>query len=214
VRKVVLSLSVGLLGAAAVTGIAWGVQLVGLPPPVHAQLAVARAARWFNDYRMSADVFDTGHGPVEGVCLHGATNDPHSEHSQLSFLALSPGHTIQVTQTRTKERVIDEHGRQDWPGLLAANAGCSYELLVEIGAATRAGVRIDASPAVVARRPVIALRLPPVRRERLTLYVDPTTYRPLAATAVIGGQRATARLHLMHLNRRLIGRFGLRARQP
>lgn len=213
-RKLVLSVGVGLLGALGLMGIAWGVELVALPPPVHADLVAARAARWLNDYRAAVDVFQVGHRRIEGLCLHGSPEDRHSERSQSSFLVLASGKTLHVTQTRTEERVVDEAGRQNQPGLLAVNVGCTYQLLAEIGEAVRTNVAIAATPAFVARQPALALRLSRVRRERLTLYVAPSTYRPLVASALIGGRQITARLHLMPLDQRLLARFGLNSRRP
>jgi hypothetical protein len=195
-------------------GVAMGVQLVGLPRPTHADLVAAGAARWLNDYRTTVDVFFAGRHGIAGLCLHGSLKDRHSARSQSSLLVLTSGQTFHVTQTRTDERVADKAGRQSGPGLLAANAGCTYQLLVEIGAAVRADVAIDVAPAVVDRQPAIALRLAPIRHERLTLYVTPSTYRPLAASVVIGGREMTARLHLKRFDRRLLTRFGLRSRRP
>jgi hypothetical protein len=195
-------------------GTAWSVQLVALPRPTHADLVAARAARWLNDYRTAVDVFRVGGRRIEGLCLHGSPTDRHGERSRSSVLVLVSGKTFHVTQTRTEERVVDEAGRQDRPGLLAANVGCTYQLLAEIGEAVRTNVAIDATPATVARQPAIALRLSRVRRERLTLYVAPSTYRPLFASARIGGRQITARLHLMPLDQQLLAQFGLNSRRP
>ena len=213
-RKRVLSLSAGLLGAVVVLGVAWSVQLIALPLPQHADLVAARAAGWLNDYDTSVDVFYAGNRRIEGVCLNGPLEERHSEQTKSSLLVLPRGERFHVTQTRTEERVVDRRGQQTPPGLLAANAGCTYELLVQIGDAARAKVGIDAVPARVAGLPAIAVRLPVTRHERLTLYVAPSTYRPLAASAVIDGQRITARLHLTHHDQRLLARFGLHPHRP
>jgi hypothetical protein len=194
--------------------VAWSVQLVGLPLPQHADLVAARAAGWLNDYRTAVDVFYDGHRRIEGLCLNGTLDGRHSEQPKSSVLVLPPRERFHVSQTGTEERVVNRRGLQSPPGLLAANAGCTYELLVQIGDAARAKVGIDAVPTLVARQPAIALRLPVARRERLTLYVARSTYRPLAASAVIDGQRITARLHLMHVDQRLLASFGLHSRRP
>ena len=213
-RKRLQSLGVGLLGAAVLLGVAWSVQLIGLPPPAQADLVAARAARWLNDYRTTVDVFYDGHRRIDGLCLNGTLDGRHSGQTKSSLLVLPRRERFHVTQTGTEERVVDRRGLESPPGLLAANAGCTYELLVQIGDAAGAKVGIDAVPALVARQPAIALRLPVTRRERLTLYVARSTYRPLAASAVIDGKRITARLHLTRLDQRLLASFGLRPRRP
>lgn len=213
-RTRLLSLGVGLLGAAGLVGIAWGAQLVALPAPAHADRIAADAARWLDDYRMSVAVFHTGGHRVEALCVHGAPADRHGERSKSSFLVLAPGQTLHITEKHDDERVTDLAGRTNEPGLLAANAACTHELLAQIGAATRAAVAIDASPAVVAGQPAVALRLSRIRHERLTLYVAPTTYRPLAASVLIDGRRLTALLQLRRLDRTVLARFGLSSHRP
>jgi len=186
-------------------GIAWTVELIGLPPPVHGELVAARAAGWLNHYGMALDVFHTGNRRIEGLCLHGARES--------SSLVLTPGLTFHITQTRTRERIVGRAGRPNRQGLLAANVGCTFELLAEIGAATRRNAAIEATPAFVARQPALALQLSTIRRERLTLYVTPSTYRPLFASVLVGGRQITARLYLMHLDQGLLARFGLHSRR-
>ena len=207
-------MGVGLLGAVVLFGIAWSVQLIGLPPPAQADLVTARAARWLNDYRTAIADFEVGHRRVEGICIHGSPGDRHGEPSKSSVLVLTGGQTFHVTQIRAEERVVDESGRQTLPEVLAANVACTHQLLVEIAEATRANPAIDTAPARVAGQPAIALRLAAARQERLTLYVTPSTYLPLGASAVIGGRRMTARLRLTQLGHTQLAGFSLPSRRP
>src|SRR5262249_56901862 len=69
VRRALLSVAVGLAGAACVTASGWALPAAALPPPTPAARVAAEASAWFHDYRLVVDVFHFHHRRMTGACL-------------------------------------------------------------------------------------------------------------------------------------------------
>jgi hypothetical protein len=191
VRRALLSVVIGLAGAACVTASGWAIQAGALPPPTPAARVAADASVWLHEYRLVVDVFHVDHRRFKGACLRGWFRTPHHGKKRGSLLALRS-----VLRHRRLVRLL-------------ASAGCSGKLAPRLAGAAQSGSDIDASRGYAANQPAIELKLPPVRDERLTLYVSPRTYRPLVAIVAHHGLEATARLFLNRARPTLLARFHL-----
>lgn len=192
-RRALLSVAVGLAGAAAVTASGWALQAAALPPPTPAARVAADASVWFHEYRFVVAVFHYEHRRTEGACLRGWFRHVHGRKARGSLLSL---------------RSTRSHGAR-LPRRLAAAAGCSRELARAIVGAAQSGAHLTVSRSYAANRPAIALRVPRGKDKRLTLYVSPRTDRPLVAVVAIADHEATARLYLHPVTRRALARFHL-----
>jgi hypothetical protein len=192
VRRALLSVAIGLAGAAGVAASGWALQAAALPPPTPAARVAADASVWLHEYRLVVDVFHVDHGRIKGACLRGWFRTPHHGKRRGSLLSLRSGPR--------------HHRRLD---RLLASAGCSGKLAPRLAAAAQSGSDIDASRAYAANQPAIELKLKRFRHERLTLYVSPRTYRPLVAIVALHGREATARLFLNRARPSLLAHFHL-----
>jgi len=57
VLRALLSVAVGLAGAAGVAASGWAIQAAALPPPTPAARVAADASTWFHEHRFIVDVF-------------------------------------------------------------------------------------------------------------------------------------------------------------
>jgi hypothetical protein len=206
VRRTLLSVVVGLAGAGAVASAAWSLQTVALPPPARADRVVADVAQWLDRYRLAVDIFHLDGRRATGLCLRGSFRLGDIRVGHASVLDFTRGPVVLVYRRHGSD-VISGRNEQRLPVKLAAKVGCSYELLVQLGTVAQASHRVRAEHAYAAGQAAIALHLPSLRDERLTLYVSPTTYRPLVAIARVDGREATARLFLTRVTRGLLARF-------
>jgi hypothetical protein len=190
VRRALLSVAIGLAGAAGVTASGWALQATALPPPTPAALVAADASVWFNEYRLVVDVFHFHHRRTSGACLRGWFARAHGHKARGSLLSL-------------------EAGPRPLPVPLAKAAGCSGLLAPALAAAAQNGGHLTVSRGYAANRAAIALKLTQGKEERLTLYVSPRTYRPLVAIVATDRREVTARIYLNRVRRRVLARFHL-----
>lgn len=196
-RGALVSVVVFLAGAGAVGAAGWSLQTATLPPPDRASRVAADVSTWLREYHYSIDIFHSHDRRLRGSCLSGWF--PRSQGAMLRpgvMLALG-GRTVVLDTGRKYLRFVVGRQRPDFPASLAIAAGCTTSLGNALYAATRASGDLSVERAYAANQPALALHLPPVRDERLTIYVSPRKYRPLVAIAAAEGRTATARLYLV-----------------
>jgi len=208
VRRALVSVAVGLAGAAGVAASGWVLQAGALPPPTPADRVAAAASAWFHEYRLVVAVFHFDGRRMKGACLRGWFPDAEGAEVQASLLSLDAG---PVLRSSTKRKVSYVSGRHNplVPGALAAATGCSRELAPALAAVAQNGRHLSVSRGYAANRPAIALKVARGDGRRLTLYLSPVSYRPLVAIVAVEGHEATARLYLTRVKRRLLARFHL-----
>jgi hypothetical protein len=179
---------VALAGAAAVTAGGWALQAAALPPPAHADRVAADASAWLHDYRLVVDIFHVHHRRLKGACLRGWFPGPKGGKIRASLLSLSsrPGSV---------------------PSGLLPLVGCSGKLSRVLASAAQSGRHLRVERSYAANRPAIALKVDRSHDEHLTLYVSPTTFRPLVAIVEQDGRSATARLYLHPIEPGVLARF-------
>lgn len=208
-RRALVSVAVGLAGAAGVTASGWALQAAALPAPTSAARVAADATTWLHEHRMVVDIFHVDHRRSAGACVRGWFGRLHGRKVQGSLLSLEAG-PIARTSTGRHMRISIVEGRPSrfLPARLAAVVGCSGELASAIDAAAQGGGHLTVARAYAANRPAVALKLED-KHKRLTLYVSPRTYQPRVATVTIRGEHVTARLYLASVTRRLLAQFHL-----
>ena len=207
-RRALLSVAVGLAGAAGVTGSGWALQAGALPPPTSAARVAADASAWLHEYRLVVDVFHSDHRRTSGACLRGWFGRAHGHTARASVLSLEAGPILRTLPKR-RVGVVSGHPDRFLPGALAMAAGCSRELASTLARAAQAGAHMTVSRAFAANRPAVALKVSPGNDKRLTIYVSPRTDKPLVAIVALADHEATARLYLSHIDRRLLAHFHL-----
>jgi hypothetical protein len=208
VRRALLSVVVGLAGAAGVGISGWALQAAALPPPTPAARVAADASRWFHEYRLVVDIFHVDHRRTSGACLRGWFGHSHGHKARTSLLSLESG---TIVRTFPKRRVAVFKGRPNrhLPGSLAVATGCSRELASTLAEAAQTNSDIAISRAYAANQPAIALKVSRGKEKRLTLYVSPETHRPLVAIVALADHEATARLYLSRVKRHVLAHFDL-----
>jgi hypothetical protein len=206
VRKALASVVIGVAGGAAVAAAAWVLLTLALPAPLPAARAASRAEWWFANYRFSIDVFHAHDRRYEGACLRGWYLRPHFDgpsrrwHGKQngSLLVLSRGPV--VLRGHGRVQLALGHRLPDLPASLAAGIGCTGSVADALGAAAQHGRHLSIERAYAANQPALAIELH-LHHERLTVYVTPSTYRPLVLFGDMSGRMATARLYLTPLTR-------------
>jgi hypothetical protein len=207
VRRALVSVAVGLAGAAGVTASGWALQAGALPPPTSAARVAADASAWLHDYRLTVDVFHVDHRRIKGACLRGWFRARDGRTTRGSALSLRPEPVLIVSGHRVA--VLSGHRSKTLPVRLLAAAGCAGKLAPRLAGAAQAGSDFKAERSYAANQPAIKLKLEPFKHERLTLYVSPRTFRPLVAIVDVRNEEATARLYLNRVKPRLLARFHL-----
>lgn len=206
--RALLSVAIGLAGAAGVAVSGWALQAGALPPPTPAARVAADASTWFHDYRLVVDVFHFEQQRTSAACLRGWFARAHGRKARGSLLSLESGQAFRISPGRRVSLVRGQQNRV-LPGRLAVAAGCGGELASVLAGVAQSGGHLRVSRAYAANEPAIALRVKRGKEERLTLYVSPRTYRPLVAIVAMDGHQATARLYLTRATPRLLSRFHL-----
>jgi hypothetical protein len=192
VRGMLLSGVVGVACLVCVLALGFGLQAAVLPSPAHVDRVAADASRWLNLYHYSIDVFHSRKRRLRGACLRGwypRAQKPGSLlllHGGPALLAIEHQPVLFLSRSR----------RRDFPALLAITTGCTLQLGNALYAAAQGKTRISIEPAYAANQPTLALELPHVREQRLTVYVSARQYRPLVAIATAHGHTTTARIYL------------------
>lgn len=207
VRRALLSVIVGLAGAAAVTASGWALQAGALPPPTPAARVAAVASAWLHEYRFVVDVFHYDNRRTKGACLRGWFGRVEGRKTRGSLLSIDSGPVLRISGPR-RLSLVGGRGNGILPVGLAAAAGCSRELAPVIATAAQSG-SLRASRGYAANQPAIALKVSRGNERRLTLYVSPRSYRPLVAIVAIGEHEATARLYLTRVKPHVLSRFRL-----
>lgn len=204
-RETLLTVAVGLAGAAAVAGSGWGLQAAALPPPAHAGRIAADASAWLHDYRLVVDVFHIDHRRMKGACLRGWFPDRSGAKTQASLLSLRAGPLLRVSG-RSVVLWAGARGRNLHVRLLAL-AGCSGKLSRILATAAQSGGELSTERSYAANEPAIALKLDRGKHEHLTVYVSPAGFRPLVVIVERDHHTATARLYLNRITAHLLRRF-------
>jgi hypothetical protein len=194
VRRALLSVAVGVAGAAAVVAAGWSLQTAALPPPARGDRVAADAAAWLLRYRLLDDTFHVDGRTANGLCLHGWFPRMDGRLAPGSLLALRPGPRLLALGDRI--RILSGHPLPGLPARLAFALGCTSELGKPLAEAAQTDTRLRAERSYAAARPAIALRLPRRHDERVTIYVSARSYRPVAAAATLAGLAGTARIRL------------------
>lgn len=207
-RRALLSVLVGLAGAAAVTAGGWALQAAALPPPTSVARVAADASAWFHEYRLDVDVFHFDHRRESGACLRGWFGHAHGHKARASVLSLESG-TILRSLPRQRVGLVAGHPDRLLPGAVALAAGCSRELATTLARAAQTGAHMTVSRAYAANQPAIALRVSRGNDKRLTLFVAPRTDRPLVAFVALADHEATARIYLSRIRPEILAHFHL-----
>jgi hypothetical protein len=210
VRRALLSVAIGLAGAASVTASGWAIQAAALTPPKPAYRVAADTSTWFHEYRLVADVFHLDHRRITGACLRGWFSRPGQPKVRASLLSLKTGPVLLVSGGRRVTLVAGRRSRP-FPARLLASVGCTGKLAPRLAGVAQSGADFTAARSYAANQPAIELKLERLRGERLTIYVSPRTYEPLVVSGDAHGHDATARLYLTRVTERLLARFHLRA---
>jgi hypothetical protein len=207
VRRALVSVVFCLSGTGAVAAAGWSLQLVALPPPAPAARIAADVSTWLRNYRYSIDVFHADGRRLRGTCLRG-WYPRHGRHLvRGSLLVLDGGPVVLDAGGRRYLRFVAGRQRRDLPAFLAVAVGCTSSLGGALYAAAEGKTHLNVQRAYAANQPALALHLPLVHDERLTLYVSPRQYRPLVAIAAAKGRVATARIYLARATLRLRSRY-------
>jgi hypothetical protein len=182
----------------------------------------ADAASWLSRYRIVGASLRIDGRRESSLCLHSWFPRKDGTLARGELLRLGNGTVIAETGGRVwadgSGAVLPRHAP-----FLFELAGCTSALGARAAtAAVDGGTRIASG--FVGGRPALALRLPNrsdrlgARRrvpDRVTLYVTPRTYRPLAVSASLGSEQGFARLRLVRATPGLLARFHmLDAREP
>jgi hypothetical protein len=208
VRRALLSVAIGLAGAASVTASGWALQAAALTPPKPAYRVAADTSTWFHEYRLVVDVFHLDHRRITGACLRGWFPRPGRPRIRASLLSLKTGPVFLVSGSRRVTRVAGRR-RRPLSARLLASVGCTGKLAPRLAGVAQSGADFTATRSYAANQPAIELKLERLRGERLTIYVSPRTYEPLVVTGSAHGREATARLYPTRVTRRLLIRFRL-----
>jgi hypothetical protein len=207
VRRTLLSGTVALLGAAAVTTSGWALQAAALPPPARADRVAADASVWLHDYRLVVDVFHFHHRRFNGACLRGWYPGPGGVRTRASLLGFKSGLVLEVS----KRHVGRLAGRPEpWlPAQLLALVGCSGRLGQILAGAAQNSRKLRAERSYAANQPAVELKLKRNSDKRFELFVSPSTHRPLVCIVELNDLTATARLYPNRVTARLLKRFHL-----
>jgi hypothetical protein len=207
VRRPLVSVVVAITGAAGVIVSGWALQAAALPPPRPAARVAADASAWFHDYRLAVDVFHFEHRRFSGACVRGWMAGRNGAKTRGSLLSFRSGPILRVSGTAHVSVVKARRRTQFPPELLAAAAGCTRMLARTLAIAAQGSARLSTERAYAANRPAVALEVQRGRQERLTLYVEPRTDRPLVVFIDRDGLQITARIYLQPVRRRVLRRF-------
>jgi hypothetical protein len=209
-RQALLSVAVGLAGAAALAGAGWTLEAASLPPPEHADRVAARAIGWLTKHPVAVDVFHAAHHRLDGACVQGRFRGGGARKAMRGTLvSLRPGPVVVLA--RHSRRIVLRPGAPQpfLPTSLAADAGCPGRLASTLDSATRTGGPVRVERSYAANQPALKLVLRRLHGRRLTLYVSPRGDRPLVAIVDRNGKVATARLYVTAPTPRARRRFDI-----
>lgn len=194
----------GVAGAGVLGAAGFAVVRAGLPPPTRSHHVAAHAATWLQSHRLVLDELRIDGRQASGACLRGWRPRDGGRPQRGSFLSLRPGTVWFASSLR---RVSLARGpRQPFVlGRLETTAGCTRGLRDVLFAALQTGLDVG----VTTGQRAIALSLPEVRGERVTLYVSAQTYRPLLAVAAAGGHEVVVHLRFVRATPAVLARSHL-----
>jgi hypothetical protein len=175
---------------------AWGLQAAMLPPPEHADLVAAHAVEWLLSYRLVDSTFRIGdETPLHGECLQGWFTAQHGRIVRGTVLRLSNGSSLIAVRPHHLQLTGAARGESVRRSIVQLElAGCSRILGPRIAEAAQDGpLRIDRSGGAA-----LGLRIR-TTLTRMTLYVDASTYRPVAVRASSGPVSGYGRIRLTRL---------------
>jgi hypothetical protein len=227
VRSIAVTVAVALSAAGAALAGGFAVQAAVLPHAARGDRVAADAAAWLLRYRVTAaSLAVVGSQRASSYCLHTWLPRPDGRLARSTLLLLASG--VRIVQNDGPIRVDGSRAPEPahLPMLQFELAGCSAVLGTRAAtAAVAGGVRV--TRAFASGRPALALHLPTLRhpsgrygivRDRVTLYVDPRTYRPVAVAASLGRLRGISRIRLTRatpgLLRRLESSLSLPVEEP
>jgi hypothetical protein len=217
VRGLLVSVTVALAMCGAALGAGWGVQTAVLPRAAHGSRVAADAAAWLLRYRLVESSLVTGGRRESGFCLRGWFPRPDGRLARGGLLVVDGlrvadnggGARLEGTQAKVRAHV---------PEFLLEAAGCPGVVGAQAAAAAVDG-GIQVTRAFAGGEAALALHLPSklhrlgrrrFLRDRLTLYVNPRTYRPVAVAASLGQLHGVARIRLVRATPALLARFAPR----
>ncbi len=200
-----MSVAVALAGVVGVVASAWALQAEALPQPRPAARVAADASVWFHEYRLAVDIFHFEHRTLKGACVSGWTKVRNGQ-ARASVISFTGGPILRLRSRRVSV-VAARRRRRFPPGRLAGDAGCTRMLGQMLETAAQNGGRLSIERSYAANQPAVAVELVRSREERLTLYVEPRTNRPLVAFVNLDGRKITARIYLQRVSRRVLTRF-------
>jgi hypothetical protein len=212
-RGALVTLAVGGAAAAAFFALGFGVQRVGLRSASHGSRVGANVAGLILRHRVMTSSFEIDGQPAKGLCLH------HWFRRQLGG-GLGLGTVLQLAGGG---RVIENGGPIRFEGLerpgylprlILLVAGCTRDLGIRVAMAAQLDA-VFLEHTTLDGKPALQLRLARIHDpighnryvvDRVKVWVDPTSYEPLAVWAKIGRHEGFGRLRFEKMTPALIRR--------
>ncbi|MBV8258002.1 MAG: hypothetical protein JO073_09330 [Actinobacteria bacterium] len=213
-KGVAVTLAVGASTAVAFLGLGWAVQAAGLPAASHSSRVGANVAGLLLRSRLSASTLTIEGKTQSALCLHHwflRADRRIGRGSLITFAGsgrwLDNGGPIRFEAGAQKPDFL--------PRLGFYLAGCTSDLGKRIAYAAQLNA-ITLRQATVGGKPALELRLGRVRDwvtrkkglvDKVSIWVDPATYEPLAVWAKVGKHSGYARVHLVRATPALVHRL-------
>jgi hypothetical protein len=213
-RGALVTLAVGGATAAAFLGLGFGLQVVGLRPASHDARVGANVAGLLLRHRVMESTFSIDGAPKQsGTCLHHwFRRSATGRLGRGTLLQLGGGRVIENGGPVRFERL---ERPKYLPRLLLMVAGCTRDL----GQRVALAAQLDAvypSRTTLDGRPALRLRLArihdPIGKnryvvDRVEVWVDPSTYEPLAVWAKIGRHQGFGRVRFERMTPAVLHRL-------
>jgi hypothetical protein len=199
---IAVTLAVAAATVASLIGAGVLVQRVALPEPSPARKVALRAAIWLLRYRLVDSVFQIGSAhPVHGHCLQTWVIRDGQSH-RATALRLNDGYMLNAIQRHTLESSGATANEQALsPLVLLELGGCPRLLAARLATLAQGLERVTVTSG--AHQSAVRFNL---KSTRLTLYLDPRTYRPLALDVVTHTIRGSSKIRFVRLTPELLKR--------
>lgn len=212
-RGALVTLAVGGAAAAAFFALGFGVQRVGLRTASHSSRVGANVAALILRHRVTASTFAIDGKTERGVCLHHWFHSPVTGRlGRGTLLRLDGGG--RVVENGGPIRLQGLPKPSYLPRLILLVAGCTRDLGQRVALAAQLDAVFLKNATLDGRR-VLQVRLArihdPIGKnrfvvDRVKIWVDPTTYEPLAVWAKVGRHEGYARVHFEKMTPALLHR--------
>jgi hypothetical protein len=200
---IAVTVAVATATVGGLTGAGVLVQRVALREPGPARQVALRAAVWLQRYRLVDSVFQIGSAqPVHGRCVQTWVVRDGQRH-RATALRLDDGYMLNAIQPHTLESsgaTANEQAHS--PLVLLELGGCPRPLAARLATLAQGLARVTVTSG--AHQTAVRFNL---KNTRLTLYLDPRTYRPLALDVATHTIRGSSKIHFVRLTPELLKRI-------